>query len=384
MQGQAAALPRPRRRPLGGDRQPRPVRRARPTRRCACSTRSRQAVSGLFRNGGEVFAALSERQGQLRGLIRNAEHGLQTTAQRNAGPGRRRSGSSRPSCASRARRSPGSRPSPATPTRWSRRCGRRRKELAPTFTALGGLSEQLDTFFIGLRTTIDRPPKGFPALRGILDDDLPPLLGRLDPFLASLNSILEGLRLYKREVTAFFANAAAATNGALELAPGSATNRLHYMRTEAPLTPEALAVYPNRLQINRTNPYVKPGGYLDVKTALQSFETRQCSTGIVANLEPSTPVQPRLPRAHGRRRGAGAGPVRPDQAVRLQRPAQQQPIEPPPCNRRPVPVDRRDAGEEPVPARVSDALSRSATRATSACRSGFGPMQVLVAPFRPG
>jgi virulence factor Mce-like protein len=250
-----------------------------------------RAVSGLFRNGGEVFSALSERQGQLSGLIRNADTVFTTTAQRDqdlADAFRIFPTFLRESRSTLTRLQTFS--SDSDPVVQALRPGA--KEIAPAFTALGGLSKQLDTFFTGLRTTTDRAPQGFPALRGILDDDLPPILGRLDPFLASLNSVLEGLRLYKREVAAFFANAAAATNGALELAPGSATNRLHYIRTEAPLTPEALAVYPNRLQINRTNPYVKPGGYLDVKTALQSFETRQCATGIVANLEPTTPSNP--------------------------------------------------------------------------------------------
>ena len=100
-------------------------------------------------------------------------------------------------------------------------CGRRRRRSRRRSPPSAGSRTQLDTFFAGLRTTIDRAPKGFPALRGILDDDLPPILGRLDPFLASLNSVLEGLRLYKHEITAFLGNAAAATQGCLELDAGT-------------------------------------------------------------------------------------------------------------------------------------------------------------------
>ena len=40
--------------------------------------------SGLVPDGGEVFDALSERQGQLRGLIRTSNTVFQTTANRNA------------------------------------------------------------------------------------------------------------------------------------------------------------------------------------------------------------------------------------------------------------------------------------------------------------
>ena len=60
----------------------------------------------------------------------------------------------------------------------------------------------------------------------------------------------------------------------------------------APLSPEALAAYPRRLEISRTNPYLKPGGYLDVAAGLQSFETRQCGSGVSAFLDPATPSDP--------------------------------------------------------------------------------------------
>ncbi len=42
------------------------------------------AVRGFVSNGGEVFAALSERQGQLSGLIRASRTVFETTANRNA------------------------------------------------------------------------------------------------------------------------------------------------------------------------------------------------------------------------------------------------------------------------------------------------------------
>src|SRR5436190_2228017 len=41
------------------------------------------AVRQLIRSGGDVFGALSERQGQLRGLIQNADTVFSTTARRN-------------------------------------------------------------------------------------------------------------------------------------------------------------------------------------------------------------------------------------------------------------------------------------------------------------
>jgi virulence factor Mce-like protein len=248
------------------------------------------AVSGFFRNSGEVFDALSDRPGQLRGLIENSAEVFETTAARNQEleqiftifPTFLRE--SRETLARLETFAVDSDPVVVAlqPTA---------KEITPTFTSLARLSPQLESFFVSLRTTIDRAPAGFSALRRILDDDLPPILNRLNPFLASLNSILEGARMYRHEITAFLANAAAATNGFVQL--DLETNApLHHLRTEAPLTPEAVATYPRRLQIQRTNPYVKPKGYLDVAEVLKSFETRHCAAGVSATLDPTTPSNP--------------------------------------------------------------------------------------------
>ena len=59
------------------------------------------------------------------------------------------------------------------------------------------------------------------------------------------------------------------------------------LRTEAPLGPESLSAYPQRLQVNRTNSYFAPGGYLNLPGGLLSYETRQCATGIDATIDPA-------------------------------------------------------------------------------------------------
>jgi hypothetical protein len=66
----------------------------------------------------------------------------------------------------------------------------------------------------------------------------------------------------------------------------------HYLRTEAPLAPEAISTYPQRLSISRSNPYFKPGAYVNLLQGLQSFETRQCSSGVIATLDPTSPTNP--------------------------------------------------------------------------------------------
>ncbi len=244
-----------------------------------------EAVSGLIRNSGEVFGALSERQGQLRGLIENTNAVFETTARRNE------------DLAEAFRIFPTFlRESRLTLDRLGQfaeqndpiinALGPAVDEVEPTFASLGQSAPQLGAFFTALRTTIDRSKSGFSALRGILDNDLPPILDRLDPFLASFNSILEGLYIYRHEVTAFLGNATAATQGFLELDANNVP--VHYLRTEAPLTPEVLSTYSRRLDVNRANPYFKPGGYsaADLRAGYKSFETRQCSDGVEAVLPP--------------------------------------------------------------------------------------------------
>ena len=242
-----------------------------------------QAVSGLVRNAGETFGALSERPGQLRGLITNANEVFETTARRNE------------DLATAFEIFPTFlRESRATLTRLEsfaadsdpvvRALLPTARELEPTVVSLGRLSDQLDPFFRGLRGTIDAAPKGSRALRALLDEDLPPLLGAFDPFLAQLNPVLEVLRIYRREVTAALANVAASTNGLLN----SSLGPKQYLRTLVMQTPEAVTTFPNRLRINRTNPYLAPGAALDVRTALASFEVRQCAASVVATLPDRT------------------------------------------------------------------------------------------------
>jgi phospholipid/cholesterol/gamma-HCH transport system substrate-binding protein len=240
------------------------------------------AVRQLVRDGGEVFQALSERRGQLRGLISNSNQVFATTAARDQ------------DLAETFRIFPTFlRESRTTLTRLDefaqdtdplvQQLRPAAAELTPTLIDLGRLAPDLEAFFRGFRGTINAGRTGLPATRKLLDDDLRPLLARLDPYLADFNSIFEGVGLYKHEVAAFLGNVAAATNGIGSEGPES----FRHLRTEAPLGPETLAAYPRRLQVNRTNPYVAPDGYDNLATGLESFETRHCATGVDATLDPA-------------------------------------------------------------------------------------------------
>jgi phospholipid/cholesterol/gamma-HCH transport system substrate-binding protein len=257
----------------------------------------RLAVRQLIRSGGEVFQALSERQGQLRGLVQNAATVFATTARRNRDLAE--AFTILPTFLRQSR---------ATLTRLDRFAGDTdplvqqlrpaARQLSPTLKAAGRLAPELQRFFEALPGTIDASDPGFPALRKLLDDDLPPLLTRLgasvggqDPYLAHLNSIIQAARRYKHEITAFLGNSAAATNG-FAVAAEANFKPLKYLRTTSPLGPESIAAFSQRLVPDRANPYVKPLGYRKLKGGLQTFANTPCGGGITAKLDPNTPNDP--------------------------------------------------------------------------------------------
>ena len=244
----------------------------------------RLAVEQLVRDGGEVFEALSERKGELRGLIENTDAVFSTTADRDA----QLQDVFRilPTFQDESRLSVERLEefaNLANPLITQLRPAAR--ELSPVLIETGKLAPELERFFDGLRPSIQRAPKGFKALRDVLDTGLPPLLGRLPSFLNELNPSLEVLRQYRRETTAFLGNVAAATNGfnfTSEL-PGE---RATYLRTTTPLGPEALAAYPARLASNRDNPYFAPGALTGLGSGLEVFSTGSCTTGRTATIDP--------------------------------------------------------------------------------------------------
>ena len=250
----------------------------------------RVAVRQFVRNTGVVLNALTARQGQLASLIRNSNAVFQTTARRNQDL--RALFLVLPTFLDESR---------LTLNRLDRFAANTNplitqlrpaaRNLAPVLKDTGHLAPILRDFLIGLKPVIRAAPTQFPALRKFLLEDLPPFLGRLGPFSQELDPLLQAVGLYKHELAAFFGNAAAATN-AVQLSPETGNSTVKLLRTGVPLGPDSLSAYPKRLLVNRPNPYVKPGGNIDVKSGLRSFETRQCSTGINAILRDWTALTP--------------------------------------------------------------------------------------------
>ena len=244
------------------------------------------AVSQLIANTGTVFDAITERRGQLRSLILNADTVFSTTARRNA------------DLADTFRILPTFLDeSQATLTRLQtfagdtdpliRQLRPAARELSPVLKDVSKLAPQLNSFFKGFRQVEKNADSGLGALRQLLGNDLPPVLNELDSFAQQLQPILDAIGPYKREITAFLGNATGATQ-ASNRTPESGFNPAHYLRTINPLSPEALAAYPQgRLETNRPNPYTQAGGYDQLASGLSSFETRQCTSGLTAKLNPA-------------------------------------------------------------------------------------------------
>jgi len=246
----------------------------------------RLAVSQLFRNGATTFRALRGRNGELASLIRSSNAVFTTTARRDRDI--EALFEAFPTFLDESRLTLNRLKTFAINTDpLMRQLVPAAEELSPTLVAFGKLAPESKAFFEGLAPVIAHAPTGFAAARRLFRDDFPPLLRALDPFLRNLNPLLVGLNLYKSNVTSFFANITAATNGLLvENAKGE---QLHVLHALLNLNPETLASYPQRLAMNRHSAYSPPNWAKGVLEGLPSFSTSQCSVGLVAALNPNTP-----------------------------------------------------------------------------------------------
>jgi ABC-type transporter Mla subunit MlaD len=246
----------------------------------------RLAVNKLFSNGATSLEALRGRQGELAGLIRNSNTVFTTTAARDR------------DIEALFRAFPTFQDeSKLTLNRLKtfavdadpvmQQLVPVAEQLSPTLVALSKLAPQAKGFFEGLEPVIARAPTGFPALRKLFRDQFPPLLRALDPFLRNLNPVITGLGLYKHELTAAMANVSSMSNAVL-IAENAAGEHTHYLRAMGPFSPESLATYPGRTTTNRPNAYPQPLATKGLASGLPSFDTRGCTSGVTATLDPET------------------------------------------------------------------------------------------------
>ncbi len=130
---------------------------------------------------------------------------------------------------------------------------------------------------------------GVPAFERFLSSSVP-WLARAKPYLGGLIPVINYVNTYRRELAAFFANSTASTQATSLNA--TATKALHYARLSNPVNPEVLAPYQTRLNSNRGNPYIAPGGYNQLVSGLSVFGGYLCTSNpqptIGPGIDPAT------------------------------------------------------------------------------------------------
>lgn len=146
-----------------------------------------------------------------------------------------------------------------------------------------------------LEPMLDKADAGLPATDEFLKAATP-AIAQLDPFLDQLNPVLQFVGLYQREITAFAANDAAASQAQLtfskdQLRTGR-SEQGHYLRAFTTLTPDNLAYFPQKTNKTRSNAYPTPGWYDRIAQGLQVFDSGACGTTAVPALNPDVTLYP--------------------------------------------------------------------------------------------
>jgi len=222
-----------------------------------------QAVSGVVRNTGTVFNAISRNEGQLRNLVTGAGRTFDATASRQE------------ALAETIRIFPTfldeSKATFARLETFSKKTDPLiqdlrpvARDLKPTLRDVRKLSPDLRNFFVKLDPLITASKTGLPALTDTLNAT-GPTLGQLQPFLEQLNPILQWLEYSQINVADFISNGGAA----LADTTGTATSaeRGHYLRQFGVTGPDTVVVSPTRQATARGNAYLLPNALSGPKRA---------------------------------------------------------------------------------------------------------------------
>jgi virulence factor Mce-like protein len=228
-----------------------------------------EAVRRLVASTGDFFGAISAREGELRGLVTDANTLFQTTAARNddlANVFRELPRFEREATLTL--------PLLTDFAKEARPLVKRLQPAAsaadPLFRDVNRLAPQFDGFFERLNQVVAASKPGLPALDRILNS-VPSLLDAFQPVLRNVNPFVDYIGRNRREVTAFFANVAAASQ-IRDMTPKA----LHFLRTAQTLGPEASTVYPRLLGSTRLNPYFTPGAMTQIQNGLEALA---CGSG---------------------------------------------------------------------------------------------------------
>jgi virulence factor Mce-like protein len=267
-----------------------------------------RAVTGLLRDTGVVFEALTRNEGQLRNLVVNTDQVFSATASR------------RESLAETFRIFPTfldeSRATvedlrtfarQARPVLRDLRPGLR--DARPTLRDARAFAPDLERLYRDLDPLIDASKTGLPALSDTLRG-LVPVLGKAQPFLEELNPILEFLEVNQHQVADFLQNGAGALADKTS-DPSDPNGAGHYLGQYGVTGEESFAIQRNRQTFTRGNAYLGPIDIIngDPRRASEmifpNFDCRNTKTGGPVSTrpgddDPSCFVGKNLPGMSGR------------------------------------------------------------------------------------
>jgi len=243
------------------------------------------ATTTLLHDGGQVFSALSQSPAELQGFVRNSNTVFAATAARNA------------ELAATVRAFPAFDESVKATIERTDAFAREAqplidelrpaaRQLSPALQRTVVLAPELRDLMVNIGPLTRAARTGLPALERFLDQSVP-WLKRLTPYLGGLIPVVDYINSYRREIAAFFANSAASTQATL---PSGTGKPVHYARLSNPVNPEVFFPYGRRLSSNRSNPYMAPGGYLNLLSGLSVFGSYLCTSNPQPTIGPSIPA----------------------------------------------------------------------------------------------
>jgi phospholipid/cholesterol/gamma-HCH transport system substrate-binding protein len=249
----------------------------------AVLNRDSAATSTLLRDGGQVLAAVTRSPTALRQLVDNADTTFAATAAQAS------------ALAATVRAFPPFLTATKTTIDRVTRFANTTKplvdelrpaavQLSPALKKVAVLAPELNSLLVNVGPLTSASKAGVPAVQQFLNESVP-LLTRLTPYLGGVIPVVDYINDYRREIAAFFANGTAATQATL---PGAvSTAKQHYVRVSSPLNPETLTDYSTRLESNRGNPYLVPGGYSSLVSQLPVFGSYLCTNNPQPTIGPT-------------------------------------------------------------------------------------------------
>ncbi len=248
------------------------------------------AVKAVVHNTGVVFNALASRDHQLEGSIVNGERTFHAAAEASH------------AFAEAFRALPtfehNSRVAFKETDRFAAIANPYLEEFQPTERKLSALlsaakpfAPQLNSFLSSLGPLTAAAKTDLPDMKKALQLTVP-VLENFRPVLHNLDPLLQYLGEYVPELQAFFANVTAASEASEPSSDFGSENppKRHLLTAMQVLTPESLAIYPNRIGTDRANAYPHSGAYGSIAGGLPVFSASSCANTSASVSGPANEV----------------------------------------------------------------------------------------------